>query len=81
MILLTDNIPREDTLGIYRLERNIRYLDSANLDPLYSTGSCKLQKLVESIVVRFRFIGDTNLAIELMLVPKYPVPLFLNRQA
>lgn len=76
LLLMTDDIPQEDMLGIHLFDKNFNLLDSATIGAMYATGSFSSLELVEPNIVSFRFIGDTNWRIELLTKPVFRLPFF-----
>jgi hypothetical protein len=74
LLFMTDDIPQEDTLGIYLLDQNLGLIDSAILGAMYSTGSFSSLELIPPNTIGFRFIGGTNWSVELLAKPVLRVP-------
>lgn len=77
LLFATDDIPFEDTLRIGLFDTNFQRLDTAAIGGMYSTGSFSLLDSATSDdrVVRFRFIGDTDWSVEVLLRPQRRLPL------
>ena len=75
LLFMTDGVPHEDYLTIQLLGHDLVALDGVTIGAMYSTGSFSLLELVEPDVVRFRFIGDTDWAVELLRQPELALPL------
>ena len=75
MLFMTDDVPFEETLGIFLLDDRLNVVDSARLGGLYSTGSFSALELCEPNTVRFRFIGDTTWSVRVLSRPELRVPV------
>lgn len=76
LLFLTDGMPHEDFLTVVLLSAALDPQDGIALGAPYSTGSFSALRLVEPDTVGFRFIGDTDWAIQLLPAPRFGVPLF-----
>jgi hypothetical protein len=74
LLFVTDDVPFEEFLSIYLLSKQWRLLDSAMIGCIYSTGSFTDLDLAEPNRVQFRFIGDTDWAVELFDQPRFRFP-------
>lgn len=75
LLLLSDGIPSEDILSIHLLDARGALLDSASLGSPYATGAFQLLGLSAPDTVRFRFIGDTDWAVQVLDAPQARWPL------
>jgi hypothetical protein len=75
LLLMTNDIPYEETLSMHLLDGSFTLLDTATLGAAYSTGTFAALELFEPDQVGFRFIGDTPWRIELLTEPEFKVPL------
>lgn len=75
LLFLTDDVPFEDTLSIYLLDKNLNVADSARMYFIYSTGVFSILDLSEPDTVRFNFFGGIAWALKLFPDPKFAVPI------
>ena len=75
VLFMTDDTPFEEQLGIHLLDSAGKTLDSATLGGPYTTGSFAALRLIEPNTIGFRFIGDTDWAVELLAQPTWRLPL------
>lgn len=75
ILFMSDDVPFEDMLGIHLFDKNPKVLDAALLGGPYSTGSFSLLGFDEPNWVHFRFIGNTDWALEILDEPRLRIPL------
>lgn len=75
LLLLSNDIPYEDTLNMHLLDAALTLLDTAKLGAAYSTGSFTELQLHEPNQISFRFIGGNPWRIELLTTAEFKMPL------
>ena len=76
LLFLTDDIPFEECLRIYLLDRDFNTLDSAHLVAMYATGVFSDLDLTQHDAVRFRFFGGTVYTLTLLPKESFAIPFF-----
>jgi hypothetical protein len=74
VVILTDDIPYEESLHIYLLDANFRRLDVVELFAAYATGSFSALQLMPPDRLSFDFFGDARWDIELLPQPQWRLP-------
>jgi hypothetical protein len=80
LLFITDDVPYEEMLRIVLLDQQLKIVDSALIGGPYATGSFSSLQLHEPNRVAFRFIGDTDWAVELLRRSRLRLP-FLSEPA
>ena len=75
LIFLTEDIPFEDALHIYLLNRDLAVVDSARLGAMYSTGIFSDLDLTQSDTVRFRFFDGIVWTLTLLSKDEFAIPI------
>lgn len=78
LLFMTDDVPFEETLGIFLLDQNFDVIDSARLGAMYSTGMFSTLELHEPRTVGFRFIGETTWTVEVLDRPETRLPFIAD---
>ncbi len=76
LVIMTDDIPYEDSLHIHLLDDKAGCIDSANIGAMYSTGSFENPVIEGENCISFQFIGDTRWKVELLGYKEWRIPFF-----
>lgn len=76
VVFMSDNIPSEDMLRIYLLDKNAHVIESATIGAPYTTGSFRLLELITPNVITFNFIGETIWVLRILNKTKLHMPFF-----
>ena len=74
LLLMTDDVPDEDMLGIHLFTGDFRLLDSATLGGPYTTGAFSALPSMVDDELRFRFIGGVDWTVRLLREPGLRLP-------
>lgn len=75
LLFLTDDVPFEDTLRMYLLDRDATVLDSARMAGMYSTGIFSDLDLTEPDAVRFQFFDGIVWTLTLLPKKEFAIPI------
>ncbi|WP_373991259.1 hypothetical protein [Duganella sp. BuS-21] len=75
LLFLTNDVPFEDTLNIYLLDRHLNVADYARMYFMYSTGIFSHLDLTEDDTVRFEFLGEMTWTLKLFPEKKFAIPI------
>lgn len=75
LLFVTDNVPFEDTLNIYLLDRHLNVADYARMYFIYATGIFSDIDLEEDDTVRFDFLGEKRWVLKLFSKKKFFIPV------
>jgi hypothetical protein len=78
LLFLTDDIPFEETLNIYLLDRDANVIDLARMYHIYATGVFSDLDLSEPDAVRFRFFGGRIWTLRLFTDRTFALPFFAD---
>ncbi|HMW71495.1 MAG TPA: hypothetical protein PKD17_06725, partial [Cellvibrionaceae bacterium] len=76
LFFLSDDIPHEDSLHIYRLDAHFALHESLSIGAAYCTGAFVLRQLIAPAQVEFNFLGEGNWCLTLTPEPFTHVPFF-----
>lgn len=74
LLLLTDDIPHEETLRFYLLDSALTIVDSASMGAMYSTGALSELDLSAPDSIRFRFFGGIVWTLTLLQKEAFALP-------
>lgn len=80
LLFLTDDVPFEDALRIYLLDRNLAVVDSVRMGAMYSTGIFSDLDLSEPDTVRFQFFEGLVWTLRLLPEEEFAIP-FVSESA
>lgn len=75
LIFLTEDIPFEDALHVYLLNRDLTVVDSARLGAMYSTGIFSDLDVTQPDTVRFRFFDGIVWTLTLLSKEEFAIPI------
>jgi hypothetical protein len=75
LLFLTDDVPFEDGLSIYLLDRHLHVTDYARMYFMYSTGVFSDLDLSDADTVRFRFLGESVWTLKLFTQKRLVIPI------
>ncbi|MBV7538994.1 hypothetical protein KW842_24805 [Duganella sp. sic0402] len=75
LLFLTNDVPFEDTLNIYLLDRDLNVADYARMYFMYATGIFSDLDLTEADTVRFNFLGEKRWILKLFSQKRFFVPV------
>lgn len=74
LLFLTHDIPFEEMLSVYLLDKNLNVVDSDHMYSIYSTGVFSNLDLSQSDTVRFRFFGGIGWTLKLLPEKTFVLP-------
>ncbi|HEY6527760.1 MAG TPA: hypothetical protein VIZ65_03630 [Cellvibrionaceae bacterium] len=74
VLFMTDDIPSEDTLRIYRFDAQIHTRECVTLGAAYSTGAFVLRQLIEPDQLTFNFFGGGLWRLRILAKPQLHFP-------
>lgn len=74
LLFLTDDVPFEDTLNIYLLDKTLNIADWARMYFMYSTGIFSNLDLTQADTVRFSFFADRTWVLKLFPEKRFALP-------
>ncbi|MYM41079.1 hypothetical protein [Duganella qianjiadongensis] len=75
LIFLTNDVPFEDSLNIYLLDRHLNVVDYALMYAAYSTGIFSRLDLSEANTARFHFLGESTWTLRLFSRKQFFLPI------
>jgi hypothetical protein len=76
LVFMTDDIPSEDTLRIYRFDAHLRTRECVTIGAAYSTGAFVMRQLIEPDQLTFNFLGGGLWRLRVLDKPQLHVPFF-----
>lgn len=74
VLFISNDVPFEDSLNIYLLDRRLNVLDSASMYAAYSTGIFSNLDLSQADIVRFHFLGEGTWTLKLFPKKQFAIP-------
>jgi len=81
LVFMSDDIPSEDSLHIYRLDAHFSLQESLTIGAAYCTGAFVLRELVAPAQVVFSFLGGGIWRLNLTPTPQMHMPLLSDPKA
>ncbi len=78
LVMMTDDVPGEDILGIHLLNKDLRVLDSAFIGNPYSTGFFRFLEWRGNDRMSFRFSGEKIWILRLLDKPSFRIPFSIG---
>ena len=75
LLFLTDDVPFEDALRMYLLDRDLAVVDSARMGAMYSTGIFSNLDITEPDTVRFQFFQGVVWTLRLLSEEEFAIPM------